>query len=148
VEGEVKPIVMQFLQERGLELSPTKTVITHVEKALISSGKTCAVTLTETFTKPSKKNVKTFLAGIRTTIKPRLAMSAPDLIEESTQGSGLGQLSSARVSKRTFSRVDTAIFSCLWRWREEDTQTKTSVGPKRNTLRPLGRNWTSLGNMR
>ena len=32
LEGEVKPIVMQFLQERGLELSPTKTVITHVEK--------------------------------------------------------------------------------------------------------------------
>src|ERR1700720_2220471 len=29
LEGEVKPIVMQFLQERGLELSPTKTVITH-----------------------------------------------------------------------------------------------------------------------
>ena len=32
LEGEIKPIVEQFLQERGLELSPTKTVITHVEK--------------------------------------------------------------------------------------------------------------------
>src|SRR5207245_2689468 len=29
--GEIKPLVEQFLQERGLELSPTKTVITHVE---------------------------------------------------------------------------------------------------------------------
>src|ERR1700676_2527967 len=31
LEGEVKPLVEQFLQKRGLELSPTKTVITHVE---------------------------------------------------------------------------------------------------------------------
>src|SRR5215469_9861400 len=31
LEGEVKPLVEQFLQLRGLELSPKKTVITHVE---------------------------------------------------------------------------------------------------------------------
>ena len=31
LEGEIKSLVEQFLQERGLELSPTKTVITHVE---------------------------------------------------------------------------------------------------------------------
>src|SRR6202165_2256914 len=32
LEGEIKPLVEQLLQERGLELSPAKTVITHVEK--------------------------------------------------------------------------------------------------------------------
>jgi len=32
LEGEVKPLVEQFLQPRGLELSPKKTVITHVEQ--------------------------------------------------------------------------------------------------------------------
>ena len=31
LEGEIKPLVERFLQERGLEFSPTKTVITHVE---------------------------------------------------------------------------------------------------------------------
>ena len=31
LEGEIKPLVERFLQERGLELSPTKTAITHVE---------------------------------------------------------------------------------------------------------------------
>jgi RNA-directed DNA polymerase len=30
-EGEIQPLVEQFLQERGLELSPAKAVITHVE---------------------------------------------------------------------------------------------------------------------
>jgi RNA-directed DNA polymerase len=31
LEGKIKPLLEQFLQERGLELCPTKTVITHVE---------------------------------------------------------------------------------------------------------------------
>ena len=31
LEGEIKPLVEHFLQERGLELSPKKTVITHVD---------------------------------------------------------------------------------------------------------------------
>src|SRR2546421_541661 len=46
LEGEVQPLVENFLQQRGLKLSPTKTVITTWRKALISSDKTCAVTLT------------------------------------------------------------------------------------------------------
>jgi hypothetical protein len=32
LEGEIKPLIEHFLQERGLELSPKKTVITHVER--------------------------------------------------------------------------------------------------------------------
>jgi RNA-directed DNA polymerase len=31
LEQEVKPILEQFLQERGLSLSPQKTTITHIE---------------------------------------------------------------------------------------------------------------------
>src|SRR5260370_28137067 len=31
LQGEIKPLVEHFLQELGLELSPTKTVITHVK---------------------------------------------------------------------------------------------------------------------
>lgn len=32
LEQEVKPLVEQFMRERGLELSPEKTVITHIEQ--------------------------------------------------------------------------------------------------------------------
>jgi RNA-directed DNA polymerase len=31
LESEVKPLVEQFMRERGLELSSEKTVITHIE---------------------------------------------------------------------------------------------------------------------
>ena len=32
LEQEVKPLVEQFLGERGLELSTAKTVVTHIEQ--------------------------------------------------------------------------------------------------------------------
>ena len=66
LEGEVKPLVEQFLQERGLELSPTKTVITHVEKGFDFLGQNVRrYPNGKLLIKPSKKNVKTFLDGIR-----------------------------------------------------------------------------------
>src|ERR1700751_5531438 len=73
LEGEIKPLVEQFLQERGLELSPTKTVITHVERGFDFLGKTVGRYPHGTLLiKPSKKNVKSFLDGIRRTIKAAL----------------------------------------------------------------------------
>ncbi len=83
LEEEIKPIVEQFLQERGLELSPTKTVITHVEKGFDFLGQNVRrYPNGKLRIQPSKKNVKTFLAGIRKTIKAALGKSAADLIEE------------------------------------------------------------------
>src|SRR5260370_32561416 len=40
LEQEVKPLVEQFMRERGLELSPEKTVITHIEQGLDFLGQT------------------------------------------------------------------------------------------------------------
>src|SRR6202011_768597 len=66
LEGEIKPLVEQFLQERGLELSPTKTVITHVEHGFDFLGQSVRrYPNGKLLIKPSKKNVGTFLDGIR-----------------------------------------------------------------------------------
>jgi RNA-directed DNA polymerase len=148
LEGEVKPIVMQFLQERGLELSPTKTVITHVEKGFDFLGQNVRrYPNGRLFTKPSKKNVKTFLAGIRTTIKAALGMSAADLIEElNPKVRGWANYHRHVVSKRTFSRVDTAIFSCLWRWARRRHPDKNLGWTKAKYFTfHWGRNWTFFG---
>src|SRR6266446_648075 len=65
--GEIKPLVEQFLQERGLELSPTKTVITHVEHGFDFLGQNVRrYPNGKLFIMPSKKNVGTFLKGTRT----------------------------------------------------------------------------------
>jgi RNA-directed DNA polymerase len=82
LEGEIKPLVEQFLQKRGLELSPTKTVITHVEKGFDFLGQNVRKYPNgKLLIKPSKKNVTTFLEGIRQTIRAALGMSAADLID-------------------------------------------------------------------
>src|SRR6201998_1463298 len=81
--GEIKPLVEHFLQERGLELSPTKTVITHVEHGFDFLGQNVRrYPSGKLLIKPSKKNVKTFLDGIRRIIKAAHGVSAADLIVE------------------------------------------------------------------
>src|SRR5260370_36619070 len=83
LEGEVQPLVEKFLQQRGLKLSPKKTVITHVETGFDFLGQNVRRSPAwKLRIKPSKKNVKTFLDGIRETIKAGLCLSAADLIDQ------------------------------------------------------------------
>ena len=118
LEGEIKPLVEHFLQERGLELSPKKTVITHVEHGFDFLGQNVRrYPNGKLLIKPSKKNVKTFLDGIRRTIKAAHGMSAADLIDQlNPKIRGWANYHRHVVSKRTFGRVDLSIFSSLWRW--------------------------------
>jgi group II intron reverse transcriptase/maturase len=83
LEEEIKPLVERFLQERGLELSPTKTVITHVEHGFDFLGQNVRrYPNGKLLIKPSKKNVGTFLDGIRRIIKDAHGVSAADLIDQ------------------------------------------------------------------
>lgn len=118
LEREIKPLVEQFLRERGLELSPTKTVITHVETGFDFLGQNVRrYPNGELLIKPSKKSVKTFLNGVRKTIQAALGSTAADLIRElNPKIRGWANYHRHVVSKRIFNRVDHEIFSCLWRW--------------------------------
>jgi RNA-directed DNA polymerase len=118
LEGEIKPLVEHFLQERGLELSPTKTVITHVEHGFDFLGQNVRrYPNGKLLIKPSKKSVGTFLDGIRRTIKAAHGMSAADLIDQlNPKIRGWANYHRHVVSKRTFGRVDHSIFSSLWQW--------------------------------
>src|SRR5438552_442427 len=118
LEGEIKPLVEQFLQERGLELSPKKTVITHVEHGFDFLGQNVRrYPNGKLLIKPSRKNVKTFLGGIRRTIKAALGFSAADLIEElNPKIRGWANYHRHVVSKRTFARAYYEIFPCLCQW--------------------------------
>src|SRR6202011_2884522 len=66
LEQEVKPLVEQFMRERGLVLSAEKTVITHIKQGFDFLGQTVRKyqkgKRAKFFITPSKKNVKTFLA--------------------------------------------------------------------------------------
>ena len=150
LEGEVKPLVEQFLRERGLELSPTKTVITHVEKGFDFLGQNVRrYPNGKLLIKPSKKNIKTFLDRIRTTIKAALSKSAADLIKElNPKIRGWANYHRHVVSKRTFQHVDSVIFYCLQQWARRRHPKKSSDWLKTKYFeRHRGRDWSFFGDI-
>jgi RNA-directed DNA polymerase len=148
LEGRVRPAVEQFLQQRGLELSPKKTVITHVEKGFDFLGQNVRrYPNGKLLIKPSKKNLKTFLDGIRQTIRNARGMSAADLIDLlNPKIRGWAHYHRHVVSSRIFSSVDRSIFYNLWQWARGRHQKKTSHWLKKKYFEKRGtRDWCFFG---
>ena len=148
LEGKVQPVVEQFLQQRGLVLSPKKTVITHVEKGFDFLGQNVRrYPNGKLLIKPSKKNLKTFLDGIRQTIRNARGMSAADLIDLlNPKIRGWSNYHRHVVSSRVFSRVDYAIFIRLWQWARRRHPEKSSSWLKQKYIEQHGgKSWTFFG---
>jgi RNA-directed DNA polymerase len=148
LEGEIKSLVEQFLRERGLELSPTKTVITHVEHGFDFLGQNVRrYPNGKLLIKPSKKNVGTFLNGIRRIINDARGMSAAALIDQlNPKIRGWANYHRHVVSKRIFGHVDRNIFSCLWQWARRRHPNKPSRWVKTKYFeRRVDCNWAFFG---
>jgi RNA-directed DNA polymerase len=117
LEDEVKPLVEAFLHERGLALSPDKTHITPITDGFDFLGQTIRQYHGKVIVKPSRKNVKTFLAKIREVIKDNAQATAGHLIAIlNPKIRGWANYHQYATSKRTFVKVDHAIVEALWRW--------------------------------
>ena len=92
LENEVKPLVEQFLRDRGLQLSPEKTCITHIEQGFDFLGQNLRKFDGKLLIRPSKKNTHAFLEKVRQLIRQNGGQ--PDRLDTSTQSghSGLGKL--------------------------------------------------------
>ena len=148
LEGEIKPLVEQFLRERGLELSPAKTVVTNVTQGFDFLGQNVRrYPNGKLLIKPSKKSIKRFLAGTREIIKAALGKSAADLINElNPKIRGWANYHRHVVSKRTFNRVDHSIFYKLWQWARRRHPDKDPRWLKQKYFeRHLGRDWYFFG---
>lgn len=117
LEEEVKPLVEAFMRERGLELSLEKTRITPIEDGFDFLGQNVRKYHGKMLIKPSKKNVKTFLANLREIIKGNKQATAYNLIRMlNPRIRGWANYHRHIASKKTFVRVDDAIFKGLWQW--------------------------------
>ena len=117
LEEEVKPLVESFLKERGLELSAEKTQITRIEDGFDFLGQNVRDYGGTIVVKPSRKNVATFLEKVRGIIKASKHVTAGHLIVNLNPViRGWANYHRHVASKRTFSRVDHAIFRALWQW--------------------------------
>jgi RNA-directed DNA polymerase len=143
LEQEVKPVVVEFLAERGLVLSPEKTRITHIEEGFDFLGWNIRKYNGKLLMKPSKANVKAHLDKIREIIKGNKTAKQANLIRLLNPVlRGWANYHSHVVAKQTFARVDAHIWSMLWRWAVRRHPNKGARWVKEKYFKTRGtRNW-------
>lgn len=114
---DIKPILVEFLSERGLELSEEKTLITHIDDGFDFLGFNIRKFKGVLLTQPSKKSVKKFLDSIRYVIDSNKSCKQETLIRLlNPKITGWANYYRCGASSRTFRRVDDQIFKKLWQW--------------------------------
>ena len=117
LEDEVRPLVEQFLRERGLELSPEKTCVTHIEDGFDFLGQTVRRFGRKLLIQPSKKNAHVFLEKARGLIRRARGWNQADLIRQLNPVlRGWANYHRHIVAARTFKKVEAALWQSLWRW--------------------------------
>jgi RNA-directed DNA polymerase len=118
LETKVKPIVEDFLSERGLELSQEKTTITHVSEGFDFLGQNVKRHSNgKLLIKPSRKSIQTLLSRVRSVIVEYRGASARQvIIRLNPIIRGWANYHRHVVSKRIFARIDAEIFNMLWKW--------------------------------
>jgi len=117
LENEVKPIIKNFLEERGLALSEEKTKITHIDEGLDFLGVNIRKHKGTILIKPSKDNVKVFLEKVRRIVKSNKTIKQEYFIRLLNPViRGWANYHRGIVAKRTFHYVDYQIFKTIWKW--------------------------------
>jgi RNA-directed DNA polymerase len=152
LEYGVQPLVEQFLQERGLQLSREKTRITHSEDGFDFLGQTVRrMANGKVLLRPSKKSVKTFLAKIREVLQKQGGHgTAGELIRTlNLKIKGWTMYHRHACSKRTFGCVDDRIFHMLWRWCRKRHRRKSRTWIRKKYFKRWdNQDWVFTGNVR
>ncbi len=147
LETVVKPLVERFFWERGLELSPEKTVITRIEDGFDFLGQNVRKYNGKLLIKPSRKSVQSLLRKIRNIVKANLQAKAENLIRLLNPIiRGWVQYHRHVVSKAVFSAIDHFTFKILWRWARRRHPNKSAHWVKDKYFRShKERNWIFFG---
>jgi len=141
LEMKVKPAVVAFLKERGLELSEEKTHITQISDGFDFLGFNVRKYAGKLLIKPAKGAVKRFLDDIRQLIKANRAAKTVDLIQQLNRKiRGWANYYRHVVAKDTFNHIDYEIFLALIRWirrRHPNRSRQWCQQRKRATLPPM-----------
>ena len=117
LRDKVKPLIAEFLAERGLTLSGEKTLVTHADDGFDFLGFNVRRYNGTLLTKPSKDRVKKFTAKIKEVIKRNASSTQHDLIYTLNPIiKGWGEYYQFSAATETYRKVDNAIFQKIWRW--------------------------------
>jgi RNA-directed DNA polymerase len=114
---QIKPIVEAFMMTRGLELSPEKTSVTHINKGFDFLGQNIRKYGDKLLIKPSQKSIKNLLIKVRATIKSNPQAKTCTLIRKLNPIiRGWANYHKHVVSKQIFSKLEKIIWWMLWKW--------------------------------
>jgi RNA-directed DNA polymerase len=127
LEQQVRPLVERFLAERGLELSPDKTVITHIEQGFDFLGQNVRMYRDKLLIKPSKASVSSVVRQARLVIRGASCFTAGHLIYRlNPLLRGWASYHRHAVSSGTFVSIDYYIWHALFRWAKRRHPGKSS----------------------
>jgi RNA-directed DNA polymerase len=143
LETMVKPAVVAFLKERGLELSDEKTRITHIDDGFDFLGFNVRKYAGKLLIKPSRKVVLSLLEKIRGTIRANIAAKTEDLIRQlNSKLRGWANYYRHVVAKKVFAYVDHHVFQALIAWINRRHPNKSARWKRQRYFRSEGRrNW-------
>lgn len=117
LENQVKPILENFFAERGLNLSPEKTVITHVKDGFDFLGQNVRKYHGKLLIMPSKKSVKALLRKVRSLLtKHKMAKQEMVINILNPIIRGWALYHRHVVAKAVFVKVDYRIWQATWNW--------------------------------
>lgn len=118
VAEELKDIVSQFLEARGLMLSEEKTKITHIDEGFDFLGWTFRKFKGKLIVKPSKSSIKSLIRKCSTIIlKEGKASTQSDIIRRLNQViRGWTNYHRHTVASQVFSYVNNTLYYLLHRW--------------------------------
>lgn len=148
LENEVKPVVEEFLAERGLILSPEKTKITHITEGFDFLGWNIRKYNGKLLIKPSKANIKGHCAKIREIIKTHKTVKQMNLINLlNPLLRGWANYHRHVVAKKVFAQIDHYTWTLLWQWAKRRHPNKGARWVKEKYFKTRGtRNWVFAAN--
>ena len=143
LDTDIKSLITRFLRERGLELSPEKTCITHIENGFDFLGQNIRKYKNKLTTKPAKKNIKAFLKKVRDIIKKYQTANVDNLIKMLNPViRGWTNYHRHVAASKTFNYIDSHIWQALWKWAKRKHHNKSASWIKKKYFLTKGsRNW-------
>lgn len=132
LEQKVKPALTAFLQERGLELSEQKTVITHIQTGFNFLGHTVRKYGDKLLITPAKGKVQILRQKISGLIQSAVGLNQQALLGKlNPLLRGWANYYRNGAAQRTFDKVDHYVFCQLWRWATRRHPDKSRAWKKR-----------------
>ena len=116
LECKIKPAIVNFLKERGLELSLEKTKISHIDNGFDFLGFNIRKYGGKLLIKPSLSAIKKFSDDLRETIQKLGNTATVKLIAKlNSKIRGWANYYRSCVAKEIFNDIDKTVFESLWR---------------------------------